>query len=58
MNEARRAYIYRVLLAAIPLLAGYGVIDDNKVALFVAFVTALFGTGLAVKNTSTKSTNP
>jgi hypothetical protein len=58
MNESVRAYIYRVLLALIPLLAGYGLVDDNKAALFVAFVTAVFGTGLAVRNTSTKSTNP
>jgi hypothetical protein len=58
MNESVRAYIYRVLLALVPLLAGYGLVDDNKAALFVAFVTAVFGTGLAVRNTSTSSNNP
>jgi hypothetical protein len=53
MSESVRAYIYRVLLALVPLLAGFGLVDDNKAALIVALVTAVFGVGLAVKNTST-----
>lgn len=55
MTEATRAYIYRVSAAALALLAGFGIIADEKVPLIIGVVGALLPTGLAVKNTSTKA---
>lgn len=54
MSERTRAYIYRVLLAAVPLLQAYGIVEENKVPLIVGLIAAVLGTGLAVANTSTK----
>jgi hypothetical protein len=53
MSEATRAWIYRVLTPVTTLLVAYGVVDDQKAALWAALVTALFSGGLAIKNTST-----
>lgn len=50
-DEHTRAWIYRVLTAALPLLTFYGVITDEAVPLIAGLVAALFGTGLAAKNT-------
>lgn len=58
MNEATRAYLYRILLAALPLLTAYGVVAEEMVPLIVALVAAVLGVGLAVGNTSTKSDAP
>jgi len=54
MKQATRAYIYRVLLAALPLLTAYGVVAEEQVALFVGLAAAVLGVGLATVNTSTK----
>jgi hypothetical protein len=54
MNEATRAWIYRVLLAAIPIAIAYGVINEQDAALWVGLAGAVLGTGLATINTSTK----
>ncbi len=54
MPESTRAYIYRVLVVAQPLATAYGIIDDQKAALWLALAAAVLGLGLAVKNTSTK----
>lgn len=53
MNERTRAYLYRVLLAAIPLLQAYGIVEDEQVPLIVGLVGAVLATGLATLNTST-----
>jgi hypothetical protein len=53
MNERTRAYIYRVLLAAIPLLQAYGIVNESDVPLIIALVGAVLATGLATVNTST-----
>jgi hypothetical protein len=53
-NEQTRAWIYRVLTAAVPLVAAYGVIDQRTAALWVSLAGAILGTGLAAYNTSTK----
>lgn len=55
MTEKTRAYIYRVLLAAQPLIIAYGLADDKTIALWLSVVSAVLGTGLASVNTSTKA---
>jgi hypothetical protein len=56
MNESTRAYIYRVSLAAIAAATAFGVIAESKVAVISALVASILNVGLAVKNTSTDST--
>ena len=53
-DEPTRAWIYRVLTAAVPLVAAYGVIDQRTAALWVSLAGAILGTGLAAYNTITK----
>ncbi len=52
LNEATRAWIYRVITAALPLLTFYGVVADEVVPLYLALAAAVLGTGLAARNTS------
>lgn len=54
MSEPTRAWIYRVLTVAVPLLVTYGVVDDQVAPLWVALGAAVLGTGLASANTSTR----
>lgn len=54
MNEATRAYVYRVLLALQPLVLFYGIASESEVALWLGVISAALGLGLATKNTSTK----
>jgi hypothetical protein len=51
-NEATRAWIYRVITAALPLLTAYGIVADEMVPLIIALVAAILGTGLAARNTT------
>ena len=53
-DEQTRAYIYRISGAIIPLLAAYGFIQEEQVALWMAVVTSILNVGLAVANTTTK----
>jgi hypothetical protein len=53
-KENVRAYIYRVTLAALPLLTAYGVVSESKVPLIIGLVAAVLNVGLATANTSTK----
>jgi hypothetical protein len=53
-DEVTRAWIYRVLTAAVPLVTAYGIIDQRTAALWVGVIGALLGIGLASMNTSTK----
>lgn len=55
MTESTRAYLYRVSLAVLAIVAAYGYIEESKVALFVALIGALLPVGLAAANTSTKA---
>lgn len=55
MNEATRAWIYRVLLTLQPLIVFYGVATDTEAVLWLSVASAVLGTGLAAKNTSTDS---
>lgn len=54
MSEATRGWIYRALTALAPLAVAYGVVDEQKAALWLAAGLSLLGFGLASKNTSTK----
>jgi len=56
--ERTRAWIYRISVAVVPVLTGYGVIEDSKAALWLGLIGAVLGTGaslMASANTSTKS---
>lgn len=53
-NESTRAWIYRVLLAAQPLIVAYGLASSETAALWAAFAAAVLGLGLATAHTSTK----
>jgi hypothetical protein len=53
MSESTRAYIYRVVIAALPLLTLWGVIQEKDAPLYVGLAAAILSVGLAVKNTST-----
>lgn len=54
-NETTRAYIYRVLVALVPIAVGYGVVDSRQVAVWLGLASAILGFGLASANTSTKA---
>lgn len=53
--EVYRAWIYRVLTAAQPLIVAYGITTNETAALWLAFASAVLGLGLATANTSTKN---
>jgi hypothetical protein len=53
MNEATRAWVYRVLLALQPLVVAYGYATEEQTILWVGVASAVLGTGLATLNTST-----
>ena len=56
-NEKTRAYIYRILLAVLPLLVVYGLVSEGEAAQFAIVGAAVLGVaadGLATVNTSTK----
>jgi hypothetical protein len=53
MNEATRAWIYRILLAVQPLVVAYGIATEEQTVLWVGVASAVLGTGLAALNTST-----
>ena len=57
MTESTRAYIYRVLTAAVPILVAYGAIAEADVAMWLGLVGAVLGAGghaLASANSETK----
>lgn len=49
-----RAWIYRVLVSAAPLVVFYGLMTQEAIALWIALVATFLGTGLAALNTTTK----
>jgi hypothetical protein len=53
-DERTRAYLYRVLLAALPILTFAGVLTDEAAPLVAGLIAAVFGAGLAANNTSTQ----
>lgn len=54
MKESTRAYIYRVLLAAQPVVVAYGLLSDTLATLWLSVASAVLGLGLATVNTSTE----
>lgn len=52
-SESTRAYLYRILTVALPVLVFYGVLAEQSVALWIALGGSVLGTGLASANTST-----
>lgn len=59
LTEQRRAWLYRVLVAASAVAVGYGVLTTEEAGLWLAFAAAaLIGNGLATANTSTKPAPP
>lgn len=55
LTEPTRAWIYRVLLAAQPIIVAYGFATDELAVLWLSLIAAVLGTGLATINTSTKT---
>lgn len=53
-DEHTRAWIYRVLTAALPILTFAGVLTDEAGPLVAGLIAAVFGAGLAANNTSTQ----
>lgn len=51
LTPARRRWVYRSALAAVPLLVSYGVLADESAPLWVALVGAVVAPGLALRNT-------
>lgn len=56
LNLKTRAYIYRVLTAAAPLAALYGIASDTELVLWLALAATVLGTGLAAVNTPAPKT--
>lgn len=53
-SEAVRAYIYSVLVAAVPLLIGYGILSAEEAAVWLGLGASVLGLGLARANVTTK----
>lgn len=51
LTPARRRWVYRVALAAVPLLVAYGILSARDAALWVALVGAVVAPGLALRHT-------
>lgn len=56
--ESVRAWYYRVSIPVQALLLGYGVMADNKLALWVGLANAIFAPSLAAANTSVTKKTP
>ena len=54
LSEQTRAWIYRIEVAVVPLLIAHGIVNESTAALWVSLISAVFGLGLAVRNTSIK----
>lgn len=52
-NEKTRAYIYRILLAVCPLIAFYGLLSAEEIALWLGIAGTILNI-LPTLNTSTK----
>jgi hypothetical protein len=53
-SEKVRAYIYAVLVAAVPLGILYGIFSNEEATLYLSLAGTVLGLGLASANTSTK----
>jgi hypothetical protein len=50
LTPERRRWLYRVILAGLLVAAGYGLVTDQQVTLWVGLVTAFLGLGVAERN--------
>lgn len=55
LSEPVRAWLYRILVAVVPILTFYGIVDDRSAPLWVALGASVLGFGLASANTSTNA---
>lgn len=58
LTAHRRKWLYGVLIAAVPLLIVYGVIEDAQAPLWIALVGAVLGNATAAAHTPTERTPP
>lgn len=58
LTPARRKWLYGVLIAAVPLLIVYGVIEDAQAPLWIALVGAVLGNATAAAHTPRERTPP
>jgi hypothetical protein len=52
-----RMWLYRVALAAVPLLVAYGVVSGDKAPLIVAAIGAIFAPAVALGNITPDQTD-
>lgn len=55
LNRETRKWIYRVCLAAVPILVLYGVIDEASAPLWVALIGAVVAPTLALTHLTPKA---
>ncbi|MDO5618014.1 phage holin [Kocuria sp.] len=51
LTAARRRWLYGILLAVVPLLVVYGILDETQAVAWVGVAAAVLGLGLAVSRT-------
>lgn len=56
-NEAVRGYIYRVLVALVPILTVWGAVAETDAPLYLGLAAAFLGLPIAAFNTSVKKGN-
>jgi hypothetical protein len=57
LTEARRAWIYRVSLAVLPMLVAAGFLTSNNAPYIIGLLGAILNAGLATAHTSTENTD-
>ena len=55
LTAARRAWLYRVAVALVPLLTAFGVASESDAALIVGVIAAVLSTGTAALHTPKES---
>lgn len=58
LSREGRKYTYIVCMALIPLLVGYGIIDESAAPLWVALIGAIVAPSLALANLTPLSSEP
>ncbi len=58
LSREGRKYTYIVCMALIPLLVGYGIIDESAAPLWVALVGAIVAPSLALANLTPLASEP
>jgi hypothetical protein len=52
-----RAWLYRIAMAAVPLLVAYGAVSSDKVPLIIAAIGAVLAPAVALGNITPDQTN-